>query len=64
MAEARRFFAPRAWIAGGWARDVLLVAGADGLWQRVQPDCGEADRAGCEVLRPEAAHRTQGGLPG
>ena len=51
MAEARRFFAPRAWIAGGWAQDVLLVAGADGLWRRVQPDCGEADRAGCEVLR-------------
>jgi formimidoylglutamate deiminase len=51
MAEARRFFAPRAWIAGGWAQDVLLVAGADGLWHQVQPDCGEADRAGCEVLR-------------
>ena len=51
MAEARRFFAPRAWIAGGWAQDVLLVAGADGMWQRVQPDCGEADRAGCQVLR-------------
>ena len=51
MAEARRFFAPRAWIAGAWAQDVLLVAGADGLWQQVQPGCSEVDRVGTEVLR-------------
>lgn len=51
MAEARRFFARRAWIAGCWAQDVLLAAGADGLWQQVQPGCGAADRAGAEVLR-------------
>ncbi|MBC5783910.1 formimidoylglutamate deiminase [Ramlibacter sp. USB13] len=45
MPEARRFFAPQAWVQGGWQRDVLLVAGADGSWQEVragaQPDGAE-----------------------
>jgi formimidoylglutamate deiminase len=50
MAEARRFFAARAWLADGWAQDVLLVAGDDGLWQEVRADCPEDARAGAEVL--------------
>jgi formimidoylglutamate deiminase len=50
MAEARRFFATQAWIAGAWARDVLLVAGPDGRWQQVRPDCSAAERAAAEVL--------------
>lgn len=50
MAEARRFFAPQAWIAGAWARDVLLVAGTDGRWQQVRPDGSAAERAAAEVL--------------
>jgi formimidoylglutamate deiminase len=50
MAEARRFFAPRAWLADGWAKDVLLVAGADGLWQQVRADCPADARVGAEVL--------------
>jgi formimidoylglutamate deiminase len=50
MAEARRFFAPLAWLPEGWARDVLLVAGTDGLWQQVQPGCSAAQRASAETL--------------
>ncbi len=29
------FWAPRAWLAGGWQDDVLLRAGADGCWSDV-----------------------------
>jgi formimidoylglutamate deiminase len=50
MAETTRFFAPQAWVAGRWARDVLLVAGADGLWQELIPDAPPAARAGAEML--------------
>jgi formimidoylglutamate deiminase len=42
-AEARRWFAPQAWVAGGWAKDVLLVADAAGRWSEVRADCSEAD---------------------
>lgn len=49
MAE-RRYFAQQAWVGGGWARDVLLVAGADGLWSQVRPGCAEADRQGAQLL--------------
>lgn len=50
MAEARRFHAPLAFVGGRWARDVLLVAGADGSWQEVREDCPAAERAGAETL--------------
>jgi len=50
MPEARRFFAPRAWVGGAWAADVLLVAGADGHWQEVRSGCDARQRAGAEVL--------------
>lgn len=49
MAEARRFFAPQAWIGGGWARDVLLVA-EEGRWREVRSGCRREDAAGAEVL--------------
>jgi formimidoylglutamate deiminase len=45
-----RLLAAQAWVDGGWARDVLLVAGADGLWADVRPGCSAAERAGAEVL--------------
>lgn len=41
MPEARRFLAPRAWVQGRWQRDVLLVAGADGLWSEVRSGAAE-----------------------
>ncbi|TFY98186.1 formimidoylglutamate deiminase [Ramlibacter humi] len=47
MAE-RRYLARHAWIDGGWSRDVLLVAGDDGRWSRVEPNA--ADRAGAPVI--------------
>ena len=50
MPEGRRFFAAQAWFAGGWARDVLLVAGPDARWAEVRAGAGEAERAGAEVL--------------
>lgn len=50
MAEARRFLARQAWVDRAWARDVLLVAGADGLWQEVRPDCSGEQAADAEVL--------------
>jgi formimidoylglutamate deiminase len=50
MAEARRFSAPLAWVDGAWARDVLLVAGADGLWSQVRSGCSAAERANAEAL--------------
>ncbi len=36
--ETRRYFAARAWVAGAWARDVLLTVDAAGLWCGVQAD--------------------------
>jgi formimidoylglutamate deiminase len=50
MSEARRFFSAQAWVAGTWAQDVLLEAGADGVWSRVVVGCSEADCTGAEVL--------------
>ena len=42
MPDTRRFLASRAWIAGGWAADVLLGTGSDGLWNEVRPGCTPA----------------------
>lgn len=44
-AEAGRYFAARAWVAGGWASDVLLVADAQGRWAEVRPGCTDAGQA-------------------
>ena len=48
MPDVRRFLASRAWIAGGWAKDVLLVAGNDGLWSEVRSGCSSAEAHGAE----------------
>lgn len=37
MASERCWFAPRAWLASGWAEDVLLRADATGRWVEVTP---------------------------
>lgn len=50
MVAERRFFAPQAWVAGGWAKDVLLVAGADGHWADVLTEVPAAAQAGAERL--------------
>jgi formimidoylglutamate deiminase len=36
------FWAPRAWLAGGWADGVLLHAGADGHWTEVTAGVAQA----------------------
>lgn len=36
-ASARRWWAPRAWLADGWRDHVLLETGADGCWSAVTP---------------------------
>jgi formimidoylglutamate deiminase len=48
--DARRFFAARAWVAGGWADDVLLEVGPDGRWLTVRPDCPAARVGAAERL--------------
>jgi formimidoylglutamate deiminase len=50
MADSRRFFAERAWVGGAWARDVLLVADAQGSWSEVRTGSSAAERAGAERL--------------
>jgi len=50
MPDTGRFLAARAWIAGGWATDVLLVAGSDGLWNEVRAGCTHAEAAGAQRL--------------
>jgi formimidoylglutamate deiminase len=45
-----RFFASRAWVAGGWADDVLLVADATGHWCEIRPSCPVQDRHGAQQL--------------
>jgi formimidoylglutamate deiminase len=47
MPEARRFFASQAWVDGAWAKDVLLVADAQGCWSEVRAGCSEAERPSC-----------------
>jgi formimidoylglutamate deiminase len=55
--EQQRYVAPAAWVNGSWTHDVLLTAGADGLWSEVVPS------ASAEAQRD--AHRLPGPvLPG
>jgi formimidoylglutamate deiminase len=44
------FFAPRAWVQGAWARDVLLSVDAHGHWCAVQPQATLAQRSGATLL--------------
>jgi formimidoylglutamate deiminase len=48
--EHRRFFAAQAWVAGAWARDVLLEVDARGHWSAVHVDAAEQARQGATVL--------------
>jgi formimidoylglutamate deiminase len=50
MTGERRFFAPLAWVRGGWMRDVLLEADEHGQWQSVEPKADEAARKGAIAL--------------
>jgi formimidoylglutamate deiminase len=45
-----KFFAPRAWVQGAWARDVLLTVDSNGHWCAVQPDATLAQRSGATLL--------------
>ena len=48
-----RLWAPAAWIAGGWQRDVVLEAGADGHWSHIaagEPAPDDAERLAGPVL--------------
>ena len=48
--EAKTFFATQAWVAGAWARDVLLGVAADGTWSQIVPDAAEPQRAAATRL--------------
>ncbi|MES2936095.1 MAG: formimidoylglutamate deiminase [Pseudomonadota bacterium] len=37
-AEPACFFAERAWVRGGWAANVCMTVGADGLWSEIAVD--------------------------
>ncbi len=45
-----KFFVPRAWVQGAWARDVLLSVDAHGHWCAVQPEATLAERNGAMLL--------------
>ena len=49
-AESRRYLAPAAWVNGAWVQDVLLVAGADGVWAEVRPACPAGEASGATKL--------------
>jgi formimidoylglutamate deiminase len=46
----RRYFAPFAWVRGGWAQDVLLEADAQGHWTRIVPGARVAEHLGATRL--------------
>ena len=48
--DARRYLAPLAWVAGAWARDVLLEVGTDGHWSAVTVDSAAASQLGAARL--------------
>ena len=55
-AGERSLWAPRAWLADGWAERVLLRIGEDGRWSEITPDVAEP---------PPGTQRLQGpALPG
>lgn len=45
-------WAPRAWLPGGWAQQVLLRIGADGCWQSVQPGVAEPPPQAIRLAAP------------
>jgi formimidoylglutamate deiminase len=48
--ENRRFFAAQAWVAGAWARDVLLEVDAAGHWSAIQTHVPVSARQDARVL--------------
>lgn len=48
--EARRWFAPAAWVDGAWAADVLLQADGEGRFSRIEKNADAASCEGAEVL--------------
>ena len=48
--EAKQFFAPQAWVAGAWARDVLLGVATNGSWSQITPNATEQQRAAATLL--------------
>jgi formimidoylglutamate deiminase len=48
--EAKKFFAPQAWVGGAWARDVLLGVASDGTWSQIEPNASEQQRVGATRL--------------
>jgi formimidoylglutamate deiminase len=51
-AEGARYFAPLAWVRGGWQRDVLLETGADGHWMRIEAGAGDAASGSTKLRGP------------
>ena len=41
-ADSRSFWAPRAWLAGGWRENALLRADAQGCWAEIRADVAPA----------------------
>ncbi|MES2633927.1 MAG: formimidoylglutamate deiminase [Pseudomonadota bacterium] len=50
MPGEQGFLAPAAWINGGWRTNVLLVAGPDGCWSRIEPDASLDQQQGVAKL--------------
>ena len=48
--ESHRFFATQAWVAGAWARDVLLEVDAAGHWSSVQTHVPLSTRQNAHAL--------------
>ena len=48
--ENRRFFATQAWVAGAWARNVLLEVDAAGHWSAIHTDVPISARQDARVL--------------
>ncbi len=48
--DVTRLFAERAWVAGGWARDVLLTVTADGRWGEIRTGVPAEQRVGATLL--------------
>ena len=46
------WWAPRAWLPGGWAEQVLLQAGADGRWAEITADVAEVPAHATRLSAP------------
>ena len=46
----KSYFAPRAWVDGAWAKNVLLSVAADGTWASIQADTNAEQQPGTTRL--------------